>query len=275
MASQRAKRIVAFWLSVLGHALIVVALTFSVSLQSPERPVGVIIPIQTVMVDEAAIDARAAEIEAARQAEIERQQRVERDRQEQIEQQRRELEAAERAKIQLEAERRAEEERLAQLEEERIQREAEEARQREAERQAQLEREREEAERRRREEELARQQQAAAAEIAAALAAEREAEAARNSGALEQWMAAISNKVQARWIEPPNVPADLECLVAVTQLPTGEVTAVSVRTCSTNAENIIRSVENAVHSASPLPRPSVQSLYQRNIVIRFTPAPGN
>lgn len=271
MASPRAKRIVAFWLSVLGHALIVVALTFSVSLQSPERPLGTIIPIETVMVDQAALDARAAEIEAARQAEIRREreeaQRIEREERQRQEQ----AEADAREKIRLEAERRAEEERLARLEEERRQQEAEQARQREAERQAQLEREREEAERRRREEELARQQQAAAAEVAASLAAEREAEAARNSGALDQWIAAIANKVQARWIEPPNVPADLECLVAVTQLPTGEVTAVSVRSCSTNAENIIRSVENAVHSASPLPRPSVPSLYQRNIVIRFVP----
>ena len=46
MDAQRTKRIVAFCLSVVGHALIVVALTFSVSLSSPEMPMGVVVPIQ-------------------------------------------------------------------------------------------------------------------------------------------------------------------------------------------------------------------------------------
>ena len=275
MASPRTQRIVAFSLSVVGHALVVVALTFSVSLPSPEMPSGVVVPIQTVMVDQAALDARAAQIEAEQQAVLRRQQEETRQRQREEQLVRERAAAAERDKIQLQAEQRAEAEQLALLEEERIRQEEEEARRIEAERQAQIARERAEAERRRREEELARQRDRVAAEVAAAAAAEQEANAARDSGALEQWMLAIQNKVQQRWIEPPNTPPDLECTVDVTHLVTGEVTGVSVRSCSTNAENIIRSIENAVNNASPLPRPSVPSLYQRIIRIKFTPGPAN
>lgn len=268
MASQRTQRIAAFWLSVVGHALIVVALTFSVSLSGPEQTLGTVIPIETVMVDQAALDARAAEIEAARQAEIQRQQRVEQERQRQADQERREREAAEREKLRIQQQQAAEAEREAQLERERIRREAEDA---ERQRQEQIAREREEAERRRREEEAARQRQQIAAEIAAAAAAEEQARAAVESGARAQWAAMISNKVQQNWQRPPNATQGLECLLIVQQVITGDVRSVTVSECNVSDANIIRSLENAVQASSPLPRRPPGVEFEPTVRIRFKP----
>jgi membrane protein involved in colicin uptake len=278
MPSPRTQRIVAFSLSVVGHALIVVALTFSVSLSSPERPMGVIVPIQTVMVDQTVLDARDARIEAERQAALRQQQEAARQRQREEQLVRERAAAAEQAKIQLEAERRAAEAEMARLEEERIRQEEEqarraeeEARRLEAERQERIAQERAEAERRRREEELERQRQQIAADIAAAAAAEQQANAAASSGARAQWAAAISNKVQRNWQRPLNATAGLECLLVVEQLITGDVRSVTVRECNVSDANIIRSLENAVQASSPLPArpPGVQ--FEPVVRITFRP----
>lgn len=262
MASQRAKRIVAFWLSVFGHALVVVALTFSISLSSPEQPFGVIVPIETVMVDQAALDARAAEIEAERQAEIRRQQdearRVQREeqvRQERLVQEQRARETAERERIRLEAEARAQDEA------ERLAAEAEQRRQEELARQ--------EAERRQREAEDARRREQIADEIAAAAAAEQQARAAADSGERARWGAMISNKVQQHWQQPPNATAGLECLLTVEQLITGEVRSVNVTNCNVSDPNIIRSLENAVRASSPLPARPPGVEFERIVRITF------
>ena len=271
MASQRTKRVVAFWLSVLGHALVVVALTFSISLSSPEQSMGVVVPVQTVMVDQAVLDDRAAAIEAARQANIQRQlAETERLRREERERQQR-AEAVERQRLRLEAEAQAEEERLALLEEERRQQAAEEAARAEAERLAQAEREREAAERRRREEEAARLQAQIAAEIAAQVATEQQARNAADSGARAQWAAMIGNKVQRNWQRPPNATTGLECLLTVDQLITGEVRTVTVSECNVSDANIIRSLENAVLTSSPLPPRPPGVEFERIVRIRFKP----
>lgn len=271
MDAQRTKRIVAFCLSVVGHALIVVALTFSVSLSSPEMPMGVVVPIQTVMVDEAVLDARDAQIEAERQAALRRQQEETQrlQREERLRQERAAADEAE--KIRLQAEQRAEAERQAQLEEEQRRQVAEEAARAEAERQERLAREREEAERRRAAEEAARLQEQIAADIAAGLAAERQAQAAVNSGARAQWAAMIQNRVEQNWQRPPNATAGLECLLIVEQVITGEVRSVTVRECNVTDENIIRSLENAVRQSSPLPARPPGVEFERIVRIRFKP----
>ncbi len=271
MDAQRTKRIVAFCLSVVGHALVVVALTFSVSLSSPEMPMGVIVPIQTVMVDQAVLDARDARIEAERQEAIRRQQEATRQRQAEVRRQQELADAEERAKIQLQAEQRAEAERQAQLEEDRRRQAAEEARRVEAEQQAQLERERAEAERRRAAEAAARLQEQVAAEIAAGIAAERQAQEAVNSGARAQWAAMIGNRVEQNWQRPPNATAGLECLLIVEQVITGDVRSVSVSECNVSDANIIRSLENAVRAASPLPARPAGVEFERIVRIRFNP----
>jgi len=278
MASQRTKRIVAFWLSVLGHALIVVSLTFSISLDSTEQLMGVVVPIQTVMVDQAVLDSRAAEIEAERQREIQRQQdeaqrqrdeaaRLRREQQleqQRVEQEQREREAADQERIRLAAEARAAEEAAEQAAE------AERQRQEQLAREEEERRQREAAERRQREEEARRIAQVQA-EIAAAQAAELEARAAASSGARAQWAALISNKVQRNWQRPPNATTGLECLLVVEQVITGDVRSVRVDRCNVSDANVIRSLENAVLAASPLPPRPPGVEFERFVRITFRP----
>lgn len=200
---------------------------------------------------------------------------------------------AERERIRLQAEADEEARRLAALEEERLEaeriaeqeriaREQEEARI-EAERQEQerIEAERREQERiaaeeRAREEarlEAERQARIAAieAETARAIEAEQAARAARDSGLRDQWARAISDKVQRNWNRPPNVQVGLECVLIVTQLPNGDVTDVTIERCTANDQTIIRSLENAVRNASPLPRPPSAVPFERVVIITFRP----
>jgi colicin import membrane protein len=58
--------------------------------------------------------------------------------------------------------------------------------------------------------------------------------------------------------------------VYVTQIPSGDVTNVRVGTCNGDGA-VIRSIEAAVNRASPLPRPPVPELFQRNLLVIFEP----
>jgi colicin import membrane protein len=313
MASRRAQRQYAFVLSVLVHAAIVVALTFSIPLSRNQTPAGPeAVPIDTYMIDTAVLEAEMARIEAAEEAErVRQQQEAEqlRERQEaeqrEIERVEREREAAaqeaERERVRIEQEAESERLRLAELELERVEaeRRAEEERlererQEEIARQEELERQRQEEERRlqeeeqRRQEELARQREeeerlrreaeeaarlaAIEADIQRSIASEREAQAARDSGLRAQWALAVGRKVEQYWNRPPNVGPNLECVLIVTQLPDGSVTGVSVERCTTNDQTIIRSVENAVLNASPLPQRPSGVPFERQIRITFIPA---
>jgi colicin import membrane protein len=287
MASRRTDQHLAFALSIFGHAAIVAALTFSIPLGRTRPSAGeIVVPIETVMINEAAIEAEIARMEAAEEAERIRQaEEAERVRQQQEAEQRElerirlEREAAEQAaeleRQRVEVEAAAERERLLILE-----REREEA-ERLAE-QERLERERLQAERiaaeqaaeearlRREAEERARRE-AVEAEIARAIAAEQEARAARDAGLRDQWARAISDRVALYWIRPPNVSSELECVLIVTQLPNGDVVNVTVDQCNTNDGNIIRSIENAVLNASPLPQPPRGVAFERVVRITFRP----
>lgn len=311
MASARTNRIVSTVLSILGHAAIVAALTFSVPLASrrPEQPEAVM--INTKMLDENAVQAEMARIEEEREAEAaaeaaERQRlqdeadRLAREReaeQRELERVRQEREEAEREaaveRIRVAEEAKREEERLLALETERRQREAEDAerqrreqeeRQRlaaeqaEKERQERLAREAEERrlreeEERRREEEIARQERIARIEAEAALAVQ--AENARRDleqrGLLDQWLLDIQDKIERNWIRPPSAVDGLNCVVRVRQLPSGDVTGVSISECNSNDATIIRSIENAVLQASPLPPPPDRVLFDPNLNVRFQP----
>jgi len=233
--------------------------------------------------------------DTARRAVEEEQRRLDEVRQarEQAEQeeQRREIQLQEQrdreAAAQREREATAEQERLrlAELQREREaeearQREAEKLRQEEAERQrlAEEQRQREEAERQRREEEARqrrlaeerRLQAEAEAELARVLAIEEERRNARDSGLLAEYIRLIQNRIQQNWSRPPSARPGLECEVNVTQIPSGDVVNVSIGRCNGD-EAVIRSIEAAVLRASPLPRPAVQSLFERNLVVTFRP----
>jgi colicin import membrane protein len=156
--------------------------------------------------------------------------------------------------------------------EEQAQRKADEQRRAEAKQQAA---EREKADRAR----LAEQQKAAEdarlraereADLRRQLEAEERGAAARSSGQAAQWAAAIQGRIQRAWIRPASARAGLDCTVAVTQVPGGEVVAVRVLAC--NGDDTVRqSIEAAVLRASPLPVPPDPSLFERNIEVRFKP----
>ncbi len=108
------------------------------------------------------------------------------------------------------------------------------------------------------------------ADLKRQLEAEERGMAARASGAGAQWAAAIQARIQRAWIRPPSARAGLDCTVAVTQVPGGEIVAVRVLQC--NGDAVVRqSIEDAVLRASPLPPPPDPALFERNIEVRFRP----
>ena len=226
---------------------------------------------------------REAEAERQREAEAQRQREAEAERQREAEAVRqREAEAERQREAEAVRQREAEAERQREAEAER-QREAEAARQREAE--AERQRQREAEERRRREAEERRRREAEAeaerqrqrerarqealeAQLQAELAAEEAREGAVRDGLLAQYIELIRQKVERNWIRPASVPDGLTCVVAVRQLRNGEVVSVRVVECS-GGEALIRSIEQAVLSASPLPEPPDASLFEPNLEFPF------
>lgn len=90
-------------------------------------------------------------------------------------------------------------------------------------------------------------------------------EKARNAGlasALQKWVALIQLKVNNNWIRPPNLPADLKCTVAVTQVPGGTVTNAQMSSCNGD-DAVVQSIITAVYRASPLPAPPDPSLFSQ------------
>ena len=90
-----------------------------------------------------------------------------------------------------------------------------------------------------------------------------------NSNEMLAYQAAMQQKVVRNWVRPATAPDNLECFVAVSQLPNGEVTRVQVRQCNGD-DVVVRSIEAAVRRASPLPLPSNPILFLRDFEFRFT-----
>ncbi len=197
-------------------------------------------------------EAEAAEQARLQQLQLEREQ----------EQQRRADEQARRAEAEAEADR--------QRQEEQRRREAEEARLAEQRAEEEEQRQREEAEQRRREQEQARQQAEAEAELSRMLDAEAARRAAEESGLRDQYMAMIQQRIEQNWIPPASASRGLSCVVHVQQIPSGDVVDVRIGRCNGD-DAVRRSIEAAVHRASPLPRPPVPSLFNRNLQLTFEP----
>jgi len=88
-------------------------------------------------------------------------------------------------------------------------------------------------------------------------------EKARNAGlasAMQKWVALIQIKVNNNWLKPPNMPANLKCIVAVTQVPGGTVTNAQMSSCN-GGDAVVQSIITAVYRASPLPAPPDPSLF--------------
>lgn len=188
---------------------------------------------------------RAAEAQRERE-ETERRERIERERKEAearaAEQERKRKEAEDKARRERELEekrRKAEEERLAEIE-------------------------------RQRQENIRKQKEAEAAAMQAAMDEEARRIASINSGARAAYVFAIQQQIQRNWVRPASATPGIECELSVTQLPDGQVTRVSITRCNGDAA-VERSIEQAVFKASPLPKPSDPSIFERNLRIVFKP----
>ena len=109
------------------------------------------------------------------------------------------------------------------------------------------------------------------AELRRSIEAEERGNAIRNSDEAARWHAQIVARVTRAWIKPPSAQPGISCIVSVTQVPGGEVTAVRVNSCSINDDALRESVEAAVYRASPLPPPPDPALFERNLELTFAP----
>jgi colicin import membrane protein len=213
------------------------------------------VPIQGVIIDQAAIEREKVKLEAAARQERLQQQREERERREVAEQQRL---ADQREKQRVADEQRARDD-AKRKEEQRLADARAEQQRKKDEAEAQARRDRERAAQKQREEEM---------QLAAA--AEAEAAAARASGLMDQYQLMIQNHVKRYWDRPLSARPGIECVVNVVQLPTGDVVSAKVAQCNGD-DAVRRSIENAVLEASPLPRPPSQAVFSRTFTLTFAP----
>ena len=75
---------------------------------------------------------------------------------------------------------------------------------------------------------------------------------------INQYRAMIEARVRQNWIVPAGAEEGMSCTVQVRLIPSGDVIQVQV-TKSSGDSTFDRSVENAVHKASPLPVPPAES----------------
>lgn len=260
----------AFVWSVLLHGTVATALLITFKL--PARPIQPVpaTPIQGVIVDQSVLENQTRQREQAAQRERERVRREERERREAVEQQR----VAERQ----EQQRRDEAQRERAAAEKREQEQAAAAK-REQERKVQEQRDQQAREQRERAEaakreaaaaEQRRRQQQAERELADALAAERATADAVAAGLLDQYMLMIQSRVKQFWVRPLSARPGIDCVINVTQLPTGDVIDARIGSCNGD-DAVRRSIEKAVRDASPLPRAPSQAVFSRTFSIRFQP----
>jgi colicin import membrane protein len=252
-------------ISVLCHVVLAAALMIGLDPSSRRRAALPVeqMAIEAMVVDASRIQQEFDRLEQMEQAEVRRQQEQERQAREQAEAA---IEMAQQEELRLADLRRQRAE-----EQGRLRQEVDEAERREAERVVELERQRElEVERRRQEAVAAAQRAEMEAELQQALAVEDERRRAQESGLLDEYIRLIENRIQQNWIPPGSAISGLECSVNVTQIPSGDVVDVQVGRCNGD-DAVVRSIEAAVLRSSPLPRPPIPSLFERNLEVVFNP----
>ena len=114
-------------------------------------------------------------------------------------------------------------------------------------------------------------------EMQARLAAEQERMASQRRTAMQrmidEYVLYIREKVERRWIPPPDSGSGLSCTVEVRLIPSGDVIDAQIVRSSGNPV-FDRSVEAAVFKASPLPVPSDLEVMENFRTIRFEFKPG-
>jgi colicin import membrane protein len=286
MKERAGDRLLPIGLSILIHAAIVGALIWGAVWYRRPRPAPSTLAIEATVVSSAPAAAPPAaapspappsppapDAEAAQRAE---QEEAQRKHQQELEQQ----QAQERAQQQ-EKERAAAAEAAAQAEREAAEQAAAEqaAAAKIAAEKAAAQQAREEAERRAKAQEAAKAAAAAKAaqeraqseaDLRAQMAAEEHLNAEQANGAMAQYQALIAARIERVWIKPPTAHAGIRCAVQITQVPGGEITGVHVGAC--NGDDAVRqSIEAAAYRASPLPPPSDPALFDRDVVVTFTP----
>lgn len=93
---------------------------------------------------------------------------------------------------------------------------------------------------------------------------------AMTANAKAAYMFAIKQRVMSRWAMPASATVGMECIVHIKQLPGGEVISVRIGRCNGDAA-VRRSIEAAIHRASPLPTPGDSSVFNRDIRLEFRP----
>jgi len=97
--------------------------------------------------------------------------------------------------------------------------------------------------------------------------------AQKNAAITNDIAAQIRDKISQAWRYPPSARPDMEVVVRIQLVPTGEVIQVSIITGSGN-EALDRSVLAAVNRAQPLPVPKDSRVFEqqfRNFVMAFRP----
>ena len=269
---QDSRNVIPATMAVLLHVIVFGSLLVVIDFGERVTPAMPLAIKGTLVTDNAIVIPPRVEEEIPPEPVITEQERLQAEEQKRLEDQRIEQERLNRlAQEEAERKRRAEEEA-----ERKRQAELEAERRRKAEQEAEKERQRIEAERQR-QAEIERQRlenERLRAEAEAARRAELEAESSRiqamQANAKAAYMFAIQQRISRNWVKPPTATAGIECVVNIRQLPGGEVVTVSIGTC--NADSAVRrSIEAAVHRASPLPQPADPSVFDRDIRLIFRP----
>lgn len=92
---------------------------------------------------------------------------------------------------------------------------------------------------------------------------------AGDAGLRGRYAAALSEAIRAKWNRPENIEAGALCVLKIRQLPGGEVVDVQVQSPCVFDEQGRRSVEAAVLKAQPLPYAGFESVFARDVTLRF------
>ncbi|MEY4378097.1 MAG: hypothetical protein RJB26_2647 [Pseudomonadota bacterium] len=116
----------------------------------------------------------------------------------------------------------------------------------------------------------ARERLAAEAALEAQLAEENSRASAIRSGAQDEWNLRVRERIESNWYRPASAKRGLQCRVAVTLVPGGTVVSAVVEACNGDAA-VRESLRAAVLKSSPLPLPKDPRLFERKLVLEFTP----
>jgi colicin import membrane protein len=108
---------------------------------------------------------------------------------------------------------------------------------------------------------------AAAAELAQLKSAQ--AATARDR-AVADYLSKIRAKIRGNIMLPPGLKGNPEAMFDVTQLPSGEILGVKLKSSSGNAA-LDAAIERAILKSSPLPKPGQSDVFNRNLELKFRP----